>query len=137
VGRDRLGEALNDAWRRQRPGEAEQSRALAPTDAEIGESQRQQGGTVNLRHLRQTRTELHGSRTVEPNPDRMRRLPFPLAHESALFTRRAAPVHSRRRLAGKERPELPKGFARTRTPPAMNAVPHRLGHATGRDDEAR
>ncbi len=83
------------------------------------------------------RTELHRGRTVEPDPDCMRRLPFALAHESALFTRRAAPVDSRRRLAGQERPKLPEGLARTRAPPAMNAVPHRLGHATGRDDEAR
>ena len=94
-------------------------------------------GPVDLRHRRQTRSEAHRGRAVEPNPDRVRRLPFALAHESALFARGAAPVDPRRRLAREERPKLPEGLARSGAPPAMNAMPHGLRHAAGRDDEAR
>ena len=95
------------------------------------------GRPVDLRRRRETRCELHRGRAIEPDPDRMRRLPLALAHESALFTRRATPVDSRRRLAGEKGPKLPEGLARAGAPPAMNAVPHRLRHAAGGDDQAR
>ena len=81
--------------------------------------------------------ELHRGRAIEPDPNRMRRLPFALTDKSALFACGAAPVDSRRRLARKKGAELPERLARARAPPAMNPVAHRLSHAPGRDDQTR
>ncbi len=94
VGRDRLGEALDDALRRQWPGESEQSCALAAAHAKVGERQGQQSRPVDFRHRGETRCELHRGRTAEPDPDGMRRLPFAFAHKGAFLPRRAAPVYA-------------------------------------------
>ena len=95
VGRDRLGEALNDAWRRQRPGEAEKSRALPAANAKIGESQRQQSSAVDLRHRRQS-----SNRTASRLNDRTRSRPY-------------APLPIRARVR-KRALHAPSGASRTR-----------------------
>lgn len=52
----------------------------------------------------------------------MARLPFPLADIEPIVAGGTAPVDPDRRLARTERPELPERFARSRPPPAMDAM---------------
>ena len=67
-----------------------------------------------LRHARQVALEIHGRREVGPQPDRVRRLPFALAHVEMIRARRAAPVDETRRIARMILAELPERLARSR-----------------------
>ena len=114
VGRDRLGEALDDALRRQGSREAEQTGALAAAHAQIGESERQQRGPVDLRRRRQTRARIAStasgrtrSRPYAPLPIRARaRRRAPRAPSDA--SRRATTARRR------ERAEIARRFRPSR-----------------------
>ena len=108
-----------------------------PRTGKIRQGERQDGGAIDLGAGREARSEGHRRRAIEPDPDRVRGLPFALAHEGAVLARRAAPVDARRRLAGDEGAKLPEGFARARLPSPMDAVHQRVRDLPRGDDEAR
>ncbi len=54
--------------------------------------------------------------TVDPDVNRMRRLPFPLAHIEALVLGGTAPIDAARRFARDKRAKLPEGLAGARAP---------------------
>ena len=62
------------------------------------------------------------ARAVDPDENRMRRLPFALAHIKALVLGRTAPIDAGRRLARDEGTELPEGLAGARAPSSMDAM---------------
>ncbi len=110
VARDRFGEALDDALRRQGSRKAKQTCALAAAHAKIRESQRQQGGPVDLRDRRQNST-----RIASRASDRTRSRPYARPPIRARARKRALHVRSdASRLATtarqRERAEIARRF---------------------------
>ena len=66
--------------------------------------------------------ERHRGRAVGPEPDRVRGLPFLLAHVEMVVAGGAAPVDAARRLARDEAAELPEVLARAGAAAAVQAV---------------
>ena len=137
LGRHGFSEAFDDVASGERRRQADQPGALAAAHRQISQRERQHRGAVDLGAGRKRRGVGHRRRAIEPDPDRMRGLPFALAHERAVLARRAAPVDPRRRLAGDEGAKLPEGFAWPRLASAMHAMQQRMGDLARRDDEAR
>ena len=79
---------------------------------------------VELALAREPRRERHRRRTVGPDPDGVRGLPFPLAHIEMVVARRAPPVDAARLLAGDEAAELPEVLAGAGAAAAVQAVDH-------------
>jgi hypothetical protein len=69
----------------------------------------------------------HRLRRIDPERHRLRRLPFPLAHEMQIRPGRAAPVDHPRRIAGMGGAVLPELVAQPSTAAAMFAQHHRRG----------
>ncbi len=136
VGDERLGHLFGDQARRPRRHQAEKADPLAGLDEGIGKGKPEHeppfdlGGKGEFRHVG------HRGGAIDPQPDRMCGLPFALAHIKAIVAGGAAPVDALRRFAGHEGPELPKAFAGTGPPPAVDAVGKRRGNAPRLQDQA-
>src|SRR5262249_18516265 len=76
-------------------------------------------------------------RAIGPEPDRVRGLPFLLAHIEVLVARGAAPVDAARRLPRQEAAVLPEIFARTRSFAAVQSMDEGGRDAACLEDEAR
>src|SRR5512146_3395624 len=83
------------------------------------------------------RVEVHRWRTVGPEPDGVRGLPFALAHIEMVVARRAPPIDGMRRLAVEEAAVLPEILARAGAAAAVQTVNERRGDAARFEDEAR
>src|SRR6185295_6927808 len=111
--------------------------ALAPFHQHMGERKADHKGAVELGlpHLR--RGEGHGGRAVDPDPDRVRGLPFALAHIEMVVTRRAAPIDPAGRLARHEAAILPEILAWAGAAAAMQAMDGGRSDAAGLQDQPR
>ena len=116
---------------------AHETDALAAAGEKFGKRQRQHHGPAFLGHLGERRTKPHRRRQIDPEPDRMRRLPFALAHVEIIGTGRAAPVDEGDRVVLIVVPELPEGLAGSGAAAAMRAVGDGLGDALRLDQERR
>ncbi len=141
---DRLRHALDHGavgGRPHHPGDAD---AFAAAHEQFAERESEHERAVALRFPHQGRSEFHRRRKVGPDPDRMRRLPFALAHIEMVVARRAPPVDAARGLARHEAAILPKILARPGAPPSVQAVKDRGRYTPGleyepwhRGDEAK
>ena len=102
--------------------EAEQADALAAAHEKIGGGEAEHERPIDFWLQRELGGKPHGGGAVDPNINRMRRLPFPLAHIEALVLGRAAPIDAARRFARDERAKLPEGLAGARAPAPMDAM---------------
>ena len=93
---DGLGHAVDHGAAAGRAHQAGQADALAALDQHFGERERDDQRAVELALAREPRGERHRGRTVGPDPDRVRGLPFPLAHIEMIVARRAPPVDAAR-----------------------------------------
>ncbi len=78
---------------------------------------------------------IDGERSIQ-TMNRVRRLPFALAHIDAIVARGAAPINALHGLAEGERAELPKRLADSGTPSPVHSVHDACGELLGRGDEA-
>ena len=136
VGRNRLGETFDNALRRQRASEAEQTRPLAPTHAKISESQREHSRAVDLR--RRGRLEPN---CIEGERSNQIQTVCAASHSRSRTKARSSRAERRQSTRDDGSPDrkgrnCQKVSPEPRAAPAVNAVTHRLGDATRSDDEA-
>ena len=129
-----LGDAARSVAAGVRPV-AKNADTLAGAGEKLGERKPEHDGAAFLRRPRQARAELHGGRKIDPQPNGVRRLPFPLAHEEMVGASRAPPIDAGAGIVVVEMTELPEGLARPRAPAAMAAMGHGMGDALCLDQE--
>jgi hypothetical protein len=108
VMQDRFRHLLDHVAAGGRPHQPGQADALAALHQHFGECEGDHQRALDLALGRQRRNEGHRRRTVGPEPDGVRGLPFALAHIKMVVARGAPPVDVLGRLAGGETPVLPE-----------------------------
>ena len=119
---------------RIRPGTPTRSPASTSTSASANATTSVRSSLLSRASAR---GECHRRRTVRPDPDGVRGLPFLLAHVEIVVARRAAPVDAARLLAGDVAAELPEVLAGAGAPAAVQAVDHGGGDLARFQDEPR
>ncbi len=142
-----LGDALGRMALGRRRGHAHHADALAALDQEFGHGEHQNERAILLRRAGEIAFEHHRRRLIRPQPSRVRRLPFALAHEQAVGGGRAAPVDQLPRVALLELAELPEGLAGSGAAAAVDAehdghgdaarFEHERGQAVGERERPR
>ncbi len=132
-----LGDLLRDLPRSPGRHQAEEPDPLAPLHEGVREGEAEHQGALDLGRLGEVGHEAHRGGPVHPEPDRVRGLPFALAHVEPVVARRAAPIDPLRRLARHEGPELPEALALAGPAPAVDAVRERGRDPPRLENEAR
>ena len=134
---DRLGDVRGGLAARGRVREPEEGDALGPAHEQLCRRQHEHQRALALGRGGEVAAEIHGGGQVRPQPNRVRRLPFALAHVKMVRARRAPPVDLARGVALAELAELPERLARARAAAAVDAVRDRLRDALGLDQDVR
>ena len=137
LGEQHLAEALDDVARGERARQPEQADAFAAADQQISRGEAEHKRAVDLRLQRELGGKIHRGGAVDPQHNRMRGLPLPLAHVKPLVARGAAPVDAACRFAGDEGAKLPEGFAKSGAAASVHAMQHARRDLARGDDEAR
>lgn len=111
--------AQRNTARRWRTSITQQPDAFAAANEQRTKRHGEKACAIDLR--RGSRCKAHGRSAVAPQPHRLRRFPFALAHEEMLRLRGLPPVDRGRRVFGLIATELPERLADTRLAPSMHA----------------
>jgi hypothetical protein len=135
--RARLPDLLNHVTAGARPHDTGNADALAALNQHLGERERDNERAVELGLPYKRRGEHHGRGAVGPDPHRVRRLPFLLAHVKMIVAGRASPVDPGRRFARYEAAVLPEILAWTGAAAAMQPVNHGCRDAARFEHQSR
>ena len=104
-----------------RPFTSEQRNPLAAAHQQRAKRERQHGSAIASSLIRELRFEPHRGRTVAPEPHRLRRFPFALAHKQVLRLRRLPPIDGGGGIFRRIAAELPEAFAHPGFAPSVHA----------------
>src|SRR5262249_11427226 len=134
---DGLGDPLDDIAAAGRAHQAWNSDALAAFNQDLSKSKRDHERPIQFAVARERRGKIHRRRTIGPDPDRMRRFPFLLAHIKMVVARRPPPIDSRGGLTGNKAAVLPEILARSSAAAAVQTVDHSRRDATRFENKPR
>src|SRR6185312_11707785 len=119
---DRLRHAVDHGAVRSRTHDAGNADAFAAAHEQFTEREGEHERAIELPFQSVLGRKIHRWRAIRPDPDRVRRFPFALAHIEMVVARRTAPVDTLRGLAGMKAAVLPEILAGTGTAAAVQAV---------------
>src|SRR5205807_10608244 len=136
LGQQNVSEPFDDISDCESGCQAKKACPLAAAHEKIGSGEAEHERAIYFRLQREIGCKPHGRGAIDPNENRMRRLPFALANIETFVLGGAAPIDPARGLARDERAKLPKSLALADAPSSMDTVQDARGNLSRRGNEA-